>query len=227
VVVIILSKLRIKVGVGRGGIAGKRGNGGTGEKEKKGRWEIKAIKIQINYVAFMADVYREMGVWTLEAKLRTPGAAEAGRAKPGAYAKLLGGLYIVGSWGGIHRWCTFSSSFSSDTDRIIIFGGDGCESLRGFGGMGGGGAGAVGGACAGPGVCERVDGVCERAGGACDRVEGVCERIVAGVVGREEVFIDTDLMCDELNRERGEGDDELYVEGGVGDVDGGRGDWWG
>jgi hypothetical protein len=130
----------------------------------------------------------------------------------------------VGSWGGIHRWCTFSSSFSSETDRIIL-GGDGCESLRGLGGMGGGGAGVGGGACAGPGVCDRIEGVCDRGRGVCDRVEGACARMVAGVVGREDAFIDTDLEWVEANRERSDGDDELlYVDGGVGEVDGGR---WG
>jgi hypothetical protein len=70
-------------------------------------------------------------------------------------------------------------------------------------------------------VCDRTEGVCERIDGAWERSEGVCERGAAGVVGAAEA----DLVWDVLNRK---GDDEApYMEGGVGEVDGGRGDWWG
>jgi len=82
-----------------------------------------------------------------------------------------GGDFSEVSWydskGGSQR--SWTSAFSSEAERII-FGGEGVDNLRGFGGIGGGGAGIaprirlgvgvawrmVGG---GPGVCDRADGV--------------------------------------------------------------------
>jgi hypothetical protein len=74
---------------------------------------------------------------------------------------------LYDSNGGIQR--SWTSAFSSEAERVI-FGGEGVDNLRGFGGIGGGGASVpfrmrlgagvawrmVGG---GPGVCDRADGV--------------------------------------------------------------------
>jgi hypothetical protein len=83
-------------------------------------------------------------------------------------------------------------------------------------------------ACDGAGVsdrceveCDRTEGVCERIDGAWERSDGVCERGAAGVVDRDGVT-EADLVWDELYRK---GDGAVpYMEGGVGEVDGGRGD---
>jgi hypothetical protein len=91
----------------------------------------------------------------------------------------------------------------------IILGGDGCDSLRGLGGMGGGGA-DEGDCGEGAGVSDRDEGACDRTEGVWDLMDGVCERMVAGVVGRDvDELRDVARMRVELNRERGDGETGL------------------